>query len=95
MSTERRLRNLGKRLMKLREELRVADEQALHFAEVSDDTRIRSLVSETPLAGQEHREAQRTTDAMERHRNDLRDEIVRLEAEQDDLLDRLSPRSSG
>lgn len=95
MSVERRLRNVGKRLTKLREELRVADEQALHFAEVSDDTRIRSLVSETPLADQEHREAQRTTDAMERHRNDLRGEIARLEEEQDDLLDRLGPRSSG
>ncbi len=80
---------MGKRLAKLREELRVADEQALHFAEVSDDTRIRSLVSETPLADQEYREAQRTTDAMERHRNDLRAEIERLESEQDDLLDRL------
>lgn len=86
------MRNVGKRLKKLREELRVADEQALHFAEVSDDTRIRSLVSETPLADQEHREAQRTTDAMERHRNDLRQEIAQLEAEQDDLLDRLRRR---
>ncbi|MCB0952242.1 MAG: hypothetical protein KDB13_05870, partial [Microthrixaceae bacterium] len=79
----------------LREELRVADEQVTHFADVSDDTRIRSLVSETPLADQEHREAQRTTNAMERHRQDLRDQIARLEIEQDELLDRLNSRRSG
>lgn len=86
---------MGKRLAELREELRVADEQVTHFADVSDDTRIRSLVSETPLADQEHREAQRTTNAMERHRQDLRDQIARLEIEQDELLDRLNSRRSG
>ncbi|MCP4436895.1 MAG: hypothetical protein GY812_15550 [Actinomycetia bacterium] len=90
MSTERRLRSIGRRLKKLREELRVADEQLAHFAEVSDDTRIRSLVSETPLADQDHRDAERTTNAMQRHRGDLSAEIERLEAEQDELLDRLS-----
>ena len=95
MLVERRLRRVGRRIAALRAELRVAEEQAHHFAEVSDDTRIRSLVSETPLADQEHREAARTTTAMERHRNDLRDQISRLEAEQDDLLDRLSARDRG
>ena len=95
MLFERRLRGVGKRLAELREELRVADEQVTHFADVSDDTRIRSLVSETPLADQEHREAQRTTNAMERHRQDLRDQIARLEIEQDELLDRLNSRRSG
>lgn len=93
MLVERRLRSVGRRIAALREELRVAEEQVNHFAEVSDDTRIRSLVSETPLADQEHREAERTTSAMERHRNDLRARIGRLEAEQDELLDRLSARS--
>ena len=95
MLVERRLRGVGKRLAELREELRVADEQVTHFADVSDDTRIRSIVSETPLADQEHREAQRTTNAMERHRQDLRDQIARLEIEQDELLDRLNSRRSG
>lgn len=90
MLIERRLRNVGRRLASLREELRIAEEQAQHFAEVSDDTRIRSLVSETPLAEQDHREAERTTAAMQRHRTDLQAEITRLEVEQDELLDRLS-----
>lgn len=92
MLLERRLRSVGRRLASQREELRIADEQLAHFAEVSDDTRIRSLVSETPLADQDHREAERTTAAMMRHRSGLQEEIVRLEAEQDDLLDRLSAK---
>jgi hypothetical protein len=49
-------------------------------------------VSETPLSDQDHREAERTTSAMMRHRTDLQAEIARLEAEQDDLLDRMSER---
>ena len=92
MLLERRLRTVGRRLASLREELRVADEQMAHFAEMSDDSRIRSLVSETPQADQEHRDAERTTNAMSRHRADLRTEIERLEAEQDDLLDQLNSR---
>lgn len=86
---ERRLRMVGRRLRRLRQELSIADEQLAHFADLSDDSRIRSLVSETPLADQEHREAERTTSAMARHRADLVEHITRLEREQDDLLDRL------
>ena len=92
MLLERRLRTVSRRLAAMREELRIAEEQLAHFAEVSDDTRIRSLVSETPLADQDHREAERTMAAMQRHRRDLADQIGRLEAEQDDLLDRFNAR---
>lgn len=92
MLLERRLKAVGRRLSVLRDELRVADEQAAHFAEMSDDTRIRSLVSETPLADEDHRNAERTTTAMQRHRSDIGAEIERLEAEQDTLLDRISER---
>lgn len=95
MLLERRLRTVGRRLATLREELRIAEEQLAHFAEVSDDTRIRSLVSETPLADQDHRDAERTAAAMGRHRGELIEEIVRLEAEQDELLDRLNARRNG
>ncbi len=87
---ERRLREVAVRLRELRQELVVSDEQLAHFAEQADDARLRALVSETPIAGQEHREAQRHSDAMARHRDDVRAEIDRLEAAQDELLDRLS-----
>jgi chromosome segregation ATPase len=95
MLLERRLRSVARRLASLRTELGVADEQIAHFAEMSDDSRIRSLVSETPQADQDHREAERTTNAMQRHREDLLAEIRRLEVEQDDLLDQLNRRRGG
>lgn len=92
---ERRLRLISRRLSSLREELSVADEQLAHFADLADDSRLRSLVSETPLADEDHRQAERASSAMARHRDDLRDRIHRLEAEQDELLDRLADRRRG
>ncbi|MCB1005606.1 MAG: hypothetical protein KDB35_15585 [Acidimicrobiales bacterium] len=86
---ERRLIEVGERLKALRTDLRVADEQLAHLAEEAEDTRLRSLVSETPLAERDYRQAQRHADAMERHRRDVSIEIARLEATQDELLDRL------
>ena len=53
------------------------------------EARTSALVSETPLAGREHQDAQRHADAMVRHRADVLDQIGRLEQTQDDLLDRL------
>jgi hypothetical protein len=91
---ERRLTEVSDRIRHLREELRVADEQLAHFADEADDARIRALVSETPLAEQEHREAQKHADAMGRHRSDVIAELESLERAQDELLDRLVAESS-
>jgi hypothetical protein len=89
---ERRLRLVGRRLASLRQELTITDEQLGHLADITDDSRIRAMVSETPLADEEHRDAERTSSAMARHRVDLVASIARLEAEQDELLDRLSAK---
>ncbi|MFL6205317.1 MAG: hypothetical protein ACJ739_08185 [Acidimicrobiales bacterium] len=86
---ERRLADVGARLKQLREELAVSDEQLGFLAEAADDARLRSLVSETPVADREHQDAQRHADAMQRHRADVLEQITRLEQTQDDLLDRL------
>jgi len=86
---ERRLTEVGARLRELREELAVSDEQLAHLADAADDARLRSLVSETPLADREHQDAQRHADAMHRHRAEVIDQIGRLEQTQDELLDRL------
>lgn len=86
---ERRLVELSDRLKDLRREHAVAEEQLGVLAEMADEARLRSLVSETPLAGQEHREAAKHADAMARHRDELKVAIVELERAQDDLLDRL------
>lgn len=87
---ERRLREVSDHLRELRRELTVAEEQLAHLSDTADDARLRSLVSETPLAEREHRDAQRHAEAMARHRGEVEGEIERLERRQDELLDRLS-----
>lgn len=86
---ERRLSEVAERLKQLREELDVTDEQLGALADAADDARIRALVSETPLADQEHHEAQRHAEAMARHRAEVLSSIDQLEHRQDELLDRL------
>jgi hypothetical protein len=88
--TERRLASNGKRLRALREELRVLDEQRLQFNDDADDTRIRSLVSESPFDGREATDAERHANAMTRRRADVVKEIAVLEIKQDELLDQLT-----
>lgn len=91
---ERRLSEVAARLRQLRDELAVSEEQLTHLAEAADDARLRSLVSETPLADRDHHDAQRHAEAMQRHRADLLASIARLEQTQDDLLDRLLAETS-
>ncbi|SRR6266508_63241 len=86
---ERRLTEVAERLKELRGELNVTDEQLVMLADAADDARIRSLVSETPLADREHRDAQRHADVMSKHRAEVLANIERLEQTQDELLDRL------
>ena len=89
---ERRLRMLSKRLAQLRAEMAIADEQLEHFTDESEDARLRALVSETPLAESDCRDAERHSTAMGRHRDELIARIARIEAEQDELLDKLVDR---
>jgi len=86
---ERKLSEAADRLKLLRTELRVADEQLLFLTDAADEARMRALVSETPMADKEHREAQKHADAMARHRRDLVAQVHELEKSQDELLDRL------
>jgi chromosome segregation ATPase len=86
---ERKLSHGATLLKELREELGVVEEQLACLGEAADDARLRALVSETPVAGREHQEAQRHVDAMARHRAELLARIDRLERDQDALLDRL------
>lgn len=86
---ERRLKDNSGRLKAVRGELAVAEEQLASLAGDADEARLRALVSETPVAEQEHRSAERHALAMRRHRDDLLAEVRKLEAAQDELLDRL------
>ena len=88
---ERRLTEVGGRLRALRDELRVIDEQLQHLGDEADDARLRALVSETPLADKEEREARRHAEAMAQRREEVVGTIASLEARLDELLDQLSP----
>ena len=91
---ERRLFDVAQRLKRAREELSLIDEQLAALSEAADDARLRSLVSETPLAHREYSEAQRHADAMERSRKAVAAEVAELQVSQDELLDRLVAEQS-
>ncbi|HET7720073.1 MAG TPA: hypothetical protein VFK43_08915 [Acidimicrobiales bacterium] len=86
---ERKLSEAAERLRQLRTELGVVDEQLAFLTDAADDARLRAMVSETPMADKEHREAQKHADAMTRHRSQLVTQIAELEKAQDELLERL------
>ena len=92
-SVERRLSQVTERLRQLREELQVSAEQLAHLADAADDARLRSLVSETPVADVDHRQAERHAEAMRRHQGKVAEEIAKLERDQDELLDRFVAES--
>jgi len=86
---EKQLSASADRLRRLRNELAVIDEQLASLADTADDTRVRALVSETPLADREHTEARRHADAMASQRARVVAAIAELETSQNTLLDRL------
>jgi predicted nucleic acid-binding Zn-ribbon protein len=92
---ERRILEVSKRLRRAREELAVADEQLSVLSEAADEARIRSLVSETPIAARQSQEAERNAEAMQGARDSLVSQVKRLEAEIDELLDKLVPGNAG
>lgn len=91
---ERKLSEAAERLRQVRAELAVVDEQLAFLADAADDARLRAMVSETPMADKEHREAQKHADAMARHRADLVAQIAELQRSQDELLERLFAETS-
>jgi uncharacterized coiled-coil DUF342 family protein len=85
----RRLTDVHQRLVKARQELAIIEEQLSVFDETADDARIRSLVSETPLANHDWNEARRHADAMRRGRDAVLARVGELERAQDELLSKL------
>lgn len=86
---ERKLKENGDELKRAREEHRISVEQLEHLAAEAEDARMRSMVSETPLATQEHIEASRHAEKMQKHHDDLALRITTLENRQDELLDEM------
>jgi hypothetical protein len=88
-SLERRLSDAHDQLVRARAELAVLDEQLVVVNEIADDTRLRALVAETPVAAKEHDEASRHASVMLQTRESIIAKIAELERRQDELLDRL------
>ena len=91
---QRRLAQASARIRELREELRIAEDQLSHLQDETEEKSLRALVAETPAAEFEHREAKKHSDAMSAHRDALLREIAAAEARINDLLDRMSERTS-
>jgi hypothetical protein len=86
---ERRLSDAHDRLVRARNELAILDEQLVVVNEIAEDTRVRALVAETPVASKEYDEASRHATVMAQNRITLLDRIAELQRRQDELLDRL------
>jgi hypothetical protein len=89
---ERRIRDLHDRLVKARQELAVLDEQYSVVSDAAEDSRLRSLVSETPLAAHEYGEVKRHADAMAKARDALLATVGDLEHRRDELLQHVGTR---
>ena len=90
---KRRLQAASSRIAELREELRIVRDQMDHVLAEAEDKSLRALVAETPAADFEYRDAKKTADAMQRHYESLKSEIVELEQKINDLLDRMKEPS--
>lgn len=85
-----RLERNAATLRELCEELRLSREQHDVLREQADECELRAMVSETPYAQAEHREAHGHANALAAHLGALEQSISDLEREQDALLDRLA-----
>ena len=89
MHLQKSLAQIGDRLSKAREELRIVEEQLLFQMDVLEEAKTRMLVSETPLADREYRIARDDYERLEKQRDGFTTQIAELQKEQDGLLDRM------
>ena len=89
MHIQKVLSQIGDRIAKAQEELRIAEEQLLFQMDVVEETKTRMLVSETPLADREYRIARDDYERLQKSREEITREIAELRKEQDRLLDRM------
>jgi chromosome segregation ATPase len=95
MKAHERLAALSNEIAEAQTNLRIVDEQLAYIEQVSEDARIRALVSETPLADREYREAREDLERMRRSQSDAGARLQELRAEQDRLLERLLDEPAG
>lgn len=88
----RRLEDLQRRLGKARESLNVLQEQVAVWNDALDDTRIRAMVSETPLQAQEYDELSRHVATANAELERRQGEVSALIVERDELLREWTPK---
>jgi hypothetical protein len=89
MRIQKNLEQIGERLNRAREDLRIIEEQILFQMDVVEEAKTRAVVSETPLADREHEDARRDYELMLKQRKEALAEIAELQGEQDRLLDKM------
>lgn len=89
MGTTERLAAIGDEIGKLRTEIAILEEQHAFVAEAAEDARLRALVSETPLADREYREAREDAERTAASLAEAKARLEKLRSEQDGLLERL------
>lgn len=89
MRIQKSLNEIGDRLAQAKADLKIVEEQLLFQMDVVEETKNRSVVSETPLADREHQEAQADYQRLQKQREMVQAEIAELQREQDKLLDRM------
>lgn len=92
MRIQKRLKAVTDELDRAKEELRVAGEQLSFQTDVTTDAEHLKVVSETPLADRDLKEAQRDLEGIRKHYEHLRQRIEDLRKDQDRLLDEMSER---
>src|SRR5687767_1821613 len=93
MNVEKAFAEIGDRLAKAREELRIIEEQLFFQMDVLEEANSRMVVSETPIAEREHRIARDDHARLERERAKVLADIDELKREQDRLLDLLASKA--
>lgn len=89
-SIEKKLTSVSRELKTVTDELQVVEEQLIQVSDEAEDSRLRSLVSETPLAAEEQRETAKAVAAVKRDREAKLKRLRKLEQRQDALLDQLT-----
>jgi hypothetical protein len=93
MNVEQAFAQIGDRLAKAKEELRILDEQLFFQIDVLEEANTRMLVSETPLAEREYHIARDDHARLEQERARVMENIAELKREQDRLLDLLASKA--
>jgi predicted nucleic acid-binding Zn-ribbon protein len=84
-----RLRALSAEIATLQTEIGILEEQIVFQTEITDDARIRALVSETPIADRDAQVASGDLARIMRSRADALKRLEQLRADQDGLLERM------